>query len=89
MTVGVTILLLFVMGLLIGGVRVLEVPTYGHSGESLNVPLVQEVRAKPWSIAQVMVGPVGIAAGALSVYASRPDLALAAGRPRPGVRLPE
>jgi hypothetical protein len=70
-TIGVTILLLFVMGLLIGGVRVLEVPTYGHNGEPLDVPWLQDVRAKPWSVAQVMVGPVGIGAAALSVYASR------------------
>lgn len=74
-TIGVTVLLIFVLGLLIGGVRVLEVPTYDHNGQPLDTPWYQEVRAKPWSVAQIMVGPVGIAAGALSVYASRPDSA--------------
>jgi hypothetical protein len=73
-TVGVTVVTLFVMGLLIGGVRVLEVPTFDHAGQHMaNTSLTAEVRSKPWSIAQVMTGPIGIVAGALSVDASRPD----------------
>ena len=72
-TVGVTIVLLFVFGLLVGGVRVLEVPYYDRTGRRVDRPLLEEVRSKPWSIAQVMTGPVAIAAGAVSVYASTPD----------------
>jgi len=73
-TVGVAVVILFVLGLLIGGVRVLEVPTFDHAGQRiLNTSLKDEVRSKPWSIAQVMIGPIGIIGGALSVDASRPD----------------
>jgi hypothetical protein len=113
--VGITIITLFVMGLLIGGVRVLEVPGYGpnglpirmirgqfqnrNSGEVSNVvvpvedghslpgyrmisgrpigPVMltapfNEIRDKPWSIAQVMAGPISLLAGAWSVEQARP-----------------
>jgi hypothetical protein len=109
--VGVTIVSLFAAGLLIGGVRVLQVPGYGEDGgrvytwyllnddgrptrgimasehqpprstmgDSAQGPwvatetraLLGEVGAKPWSICQVMTGPVALAAGAWSVQASR------------------
>ncbi len=72
-TVGVSIVLLLFMGILIGGARVIEVPTYDHYGKSVvGTDLTDEIRGKPWSIAQFMTGPIGLAAGALSVYASRP-----------------
>jgi len=74
LTVCIAVVTLFVMGLLIGGVRVLEVPTFDHAGQRIpNASLKDEVRSKPWSIAQVMTGPIGIVAGALSVEVSRPD----------------
>jgi hypothetical protein len=76
--VGVSILVLFLGGILIGGVRSLEVPGYsprgrailvdnGRSGDDLpggdwtltSRPL-DEIRAKPWSIAQIMAGPVDL-----------------------------
>lgn len=67
-TVGVAVIALFVMGLLIGGVRVIEVPTYDHAGQKMpNASLAAEIRSKPWSIAQIMTGPVGIVAGYLSI----------------------
>jgi hypothetical protein len=73
-TVGVAVITLFVMGLLIGGVRVLEVPTFDHYGRPVrDASLSAEVRSKPWSIAQVMAGPVAIVSGAISVDASRPN----------------
>ncbi len=34
---------------------------------------LDEIRAKPWSIAQILTGPVGIIAGAGAVAASRRD----------------
>jgi hypothetical protein len=72
--VGVTVMTLFVTGLLIGGVRVLEVPTFDHNGRLLpDASLSAEVRSKPWSIAQVMVGPIAIVGGAVSINASRPS----------------
>jgi hypothetical protein len=110
--VGVTIIVLFMSGILIGGVRSIQVPGYGENGGRLYVvreeqqdrrtgqrfvilrvseqragdrqplsdqPVVTDMRAlvadignKPWSICQVMSGPVAIAGGAWSVWASRP-----------------
>ena len=53
LTVGITILLLFVCGLLIGGVRVVDAPS-GHT--------FQKVLQKPWFIPQILAGPVAVAA---------------------------
>lgn len=93
LTIGITILLLFVLGLLIAGVRVIEVPGYDAAGKPMMVaststlaehwimletPLT-EIRNKPWSVPQLLVGPTAVAAGAWSVYAARPD---ATGQPR-------
>ena len=95
LTAGITIILLFVAGLLIGGVRVIEVPGWGDHGRKLVVqdqlvleerpgetdgrPWVMtaeplsEVRNKPWYIAQILAGPMNIAASWASVWASHPD----------------
>lgn len=77
-TVGVAVISLFVLGLLIGGVRVLEVPTFDHNGQPVaaKIGFIAEVRSKPWSIAQIMTGPIGILGGAASVVASRPSDAM-------------
>ena len=87
-TIGVTVVLLFVTGLLIGGVRALEVPTIEREevqalrleaarnggGRVPPVPtLGAEIRAKPWSIAQFFNGPVGFVGGYLSAKASTID----------------
>lgn len=90
LTVGVTIVLLFVAGLFIGGVRALEVPGYGEHGERVAYPIVQnntvvgsgwilttapltEIRNKPWSVPQIMAGPIAVVAGAFSVWAAGPQ----------------
>ena len=70
LTVGVTIILVFALGLLIGGVRVIEVPKFDKRGRYVDAPLLQEVRSKPWSIAQVLTGPVAILGGAWGVSAA-------------------
>ena len=72
-TVGVTVLLTFLAGLFIGGVRVLEVPFYDKLGRKVPSDLIAELRAKPWSIAQVMTGPAAIIGGGWSVWAAQPD----------------
>lgn len=86
-TIGVTIVLLFVAGLLIGGVRALEVPTVEREEvQAIRLDAVRsgarvppeptwgaEVRAKPWSIAQFFNGPVGFVAGYFSAKASTID----------------
>lgn len=94
LTIGISIILLYLGGLLIGGVRVIEVPGWGDHGHKLVVdahgqveemrpgeeddrswvltaaPLT-EIRNKPWYIAQVLAGPMNLAASAGSVWASR------------------
>ena len=83
-TIGTCILGLFILGLLIGGVRVMEVPGYNtETGKRqidaathlwvLQAAPLNEVRNKPWSLPQLMTGPVAIAAGAWSVIAAEPD----------------
>ena len=91
LTVGITIVALFLFGLLIGGVRSLEVPGYNARGQKiyenaraaasdsdekpagtwklLSHPM-DEIRAKPWSIAQVMTGPLDLACSYWSLNVS-------------------
>ncbi len=77
-TVGVTVVVLFLMGLLIGGVRVLEVPGYDDKGNAMTVggswvmvaAPFSELREKPWSIAQILAGPVAIAGMKWSIWAA-------------------
>ena len=94
LTIGITIVVLFVLGLLIGGVRLIEVPGWGDHGRKLVLnsdhaieeerdsqssqewvmtsdPLA-EIRNKPWFVAQILAGPIDIAASWGSVMASRP-----------------
>jgi hypothetical protein len=122
---GITIIILFTAGTLIGGVRAIQVPGYGEDGGKLyawyaaatdpdrpgtsrQVTVVSETRPlrgqfrqgpwvvtefrsilseignKPWSICQIMGGPMAIIGGAASVSASRPadasDLSSAPGK---------
>ena len=78
---GVTILLVFVAGLLIGGIRVMDVPGVDRDGSMrlntaaphaalLRTNFVAEILNKPWSIGQVFAGPVAVAAGWGSVAAA-------------------
>ncbi len=50
-----TILALFLFGLLVGGIRVIESPDFVGRGT-----LVSRILEKPWFIGQVFVGPVGL-----------------------------
>lgn len=95
LVVGISIVALFVAGLLIGGVRVVEVPGYGDHGMKLVVgpgdhtveadpvspgvdgPWVMfvhpldEIRNKPWYIAQILAGPIDLIASWGSIMASK------------------
>lgn len=85
-TVGLTVILLFVMGLLIGGIRVVEVPGYDDLGRPIMIPgnfrgestwilyarPLVEIVNKPWFVPQAMTGPVGLIAANLSVRAAQP-----------------
>ncbi|HZL34154.1 MAG TPA: DUF6677 family protein [Tepidisphaeraceae bacterium] len=110
LTVGITIIVLFFLGLLVGGVRALDVPGYGPHGKPLVAGWVgagpdkegnktwepaikdtppaddwrlegwvltthpfEEIRAKPWSIAQVMIGPIDLFCDWWSVRVSQPS----------------
>ncbi len=89
MATGFAVIAIYLAGLLIGGVRVIEVPGYNESGEMVTVRVnrvnnpdawvmqvspLQEIKGKPWSIAQILAGPMGIASGAASVWAAQPDM---------------
>ncbi|HYO09758.1 MAG TPA: DUF6677 family protein [Tepidisphaeraceae bacterium] len=67
-TVGVTILAVFVLGILISGIRVVQAPDISGPGS-----LPQRVLAKPWFIGQVLAGPVGIGAAIISDYLAQSD----------------
>ena len=69
---GVTILALFVAGLLVGGVRVVDLPGYREGGVkaitsdgswTLTGRPVAAVLDKPWFLGQVLAGPVSLIAG--------------------------
>jgi hypothetical protein len=114
MGVGITIIVLFLLGLLIGGIRVIEVPGYDvATGEpamttmmmqpidpktnkpavdsrgqqivepardpvtgdpikkwSMEISPLNEIRDKPWSVPQVLAGPMAIISGYFSVQAA-------------------
>ena len=93
LTVGLTIVALFLLGLLVGGVRALEVPGWDEHGHQIRLnargyrvhpddasygraqwvmrrSALSEIRAKPWSIAQVLTGPVAMAGAWWSVWAA-------------------
>jgi hypothetical protein len=77
LTVGITVILMFVGGLLIGGVRALE-PPLDAKGEYPSFDpgrLKSEVREKPWYVAQVLTGPLGIGSSYVSAWAGRPPTA--------------
>ena len=79
MTIGITILTLFFMGVLVGGIRVLDVPGYDVHGVKrmaagqwalIEHPII-EVRNRPWSIPQLMVGPIDLLCDAWSIAVSQ------------------
>jgi hypothetical protein len=90
LTVGITILSLFVFGLLIAGIRVMEVPGYDTAGQPVMINIyddaeqrigtkwiltaapLSEIRNKPWSVPQVLTGPISILAAIWSVHESVP-----------------
>jgi hypothetical protein len=63
MTVGVTILAVFVFGILVSGIRVVQAPDLSGPGGG---NYMQRVLTRPWFIGQALVGPVGIASALIS-----------------------
>ncbi len=59
LTIGISILLLFVLGLLIGGMKVIDpAPSYAN--------LYKAVIDKPWFIAQILAGPITLISAILA-----------------------
>ena len=61
-TIGLTVVILFVMGLLIGGICVVSIPTLPN-----DVGLMAQVREDPWLIGQILAGLPGL----VSAYIAR------------------
>ena len=59
LTIGLTILILFVLGLLIGGIHVVDPPDVSL----LHGNLVRSILEKPWYIGQFMSGGIGLISG--------------------------
>ena len=59
LTVGITIIVLFILGLVIGGVRVVDVPA-----GVLTSP-VNAVSQKPWFVGQILAGPMTLIASSI------------------------
>jgi hypothetical protein len=59
LTVGITIIVLFILGMLIGGVRVVDVPN-----GVLSTP-VNAVSQKPWFVGQILAGPITLIASSI------------------------
>lgn len=105
LTIGVSIFFLFFFGLMVGGVRCLDVPGYsphgqqvfyyvqenssgarvGKTAEKDKLPAdavdpawiltrqpVDELRSKPWSIAQIMIGPLDLLCDKWAIAVSQP-----------------
>ena len=108
LTIGLAVVALFFLGLLIGGVRSLEVPGWDERGRMIRLSdrgyrvhpddaayrrghwvmrrsFLSEIRAKPWSIAQALSGPLAAAGAWWSIWAATdPDGDNGDGEP-PGV----
>ena len=59
LTVGISIVCLFVLGLLIGGMKVVEAPP-----DMLKSP-VNAVSQKPWFVGQILAGPITLIASSI------------------------
>ncbi|MEA2736176.1 MAG: hypothetical protein QOE14_2627 [Humisphaera sp.] len=60
-TCGITIILVFLAGILIAGVRVVQAPDMSASGNPF-----QRILQRPWFIGQVLTGPIGITTAMIS-----------------------
>lgn len=60
-TVGITILVMFVVGVFISGIRVVQAPDMTSPGN-----VAQKILTRPWFIGQVLTGPIGV----ISAYIS-------------------
>jgi hypothetical protein len=59
LVIGVTVIAMFVLGVLIAGIRVVDAPNLIDTGGS---GIVARILQKPWFIGQALMGPLGLAA---------------------------
>ena len=55
LVIGVSVIVLFVLGILVAGIAVVEAPSLSGGGS-----LMGRVLQKPWFLGQVMTGPIGL-----------------------------
>jgi hypothetical protein len=55
LVVGVSVIVLFLFGILIAGIAVVEAPSLGGGGT-----VIGGILQKPWFLGQVMTGPIGL-----------------------------
>ncbi|HEV2295055.1 MAG TPA: DUF6677 family protein [Tepidisphaeraceae bacterium] len=55
LVVGVSVIALFVLGILVAGIGVVEAPSLSGGGG-----IVSRILQKPWFLGQVMTGPIGL-----------------------------
>ncbi|HEY1685507.1 MAG TPA: DUF6677 family protein [Tepidisphaeraceae bacterium] len=83
MVVGIAVIVLFLLGILIGGMRVIDVPGFNDHGQKALVDRTDTwvlygnftgtIVDKPWYVAQILTGPVTLICSKLSVDASQGD----------------
>ena len=56
LTIGITVLILYVLGLWIGGIRIVEAPEFSDPSRNFLGHLLE----KPWFLGQVLAGPLGL-----------------------------
>ena len=59
LTVGITIIILFILGLVIGGVRVVDMPSGVLSSPA------SAISQKPWFVGQILAGPMTLLVSAI------------------------
>jgi hypothetical protein len=84
MVVGITIVLLFLAGILVAGIRVIEVPGFDEQGRRVMVRTgagpqdqqwiltarpIGEIANKPWYVLQILAGPINLIGSKFSVEA--------------------
>jgi len=83
LTVGITILCLFIGGLLIGGIRVIDSPWIESPAQTaerlrreeiskVHLNPLQSLLQKPWFIGQALAGPIALIANKIGVSWERP-----------------
>ncbi|HWB55198.1 MAG TPA: DUF6677 family protein [Tepidisphaeraceae bacterium] len=79
--VGTSILILFLGGVLLAGIRVIDVPGYNDHGEKAMVDHTQDwmltshpfaaIFDKPWYVGQILAGPVTLICSKISIDAAQ------------------